>query len=193
MRRKSVGYYYVSENWQMFELPTVKRIGVSVCGGQETHPTAGYRRWRGIAVAAEPIVALAIIENDEYYSWVRSSTRQENLEMGILFSPSDTCGKNISVSFTVGDSVVCQKCSVPSEQTEPNPLPGVYQTGTIIRLAELQSMRPVILHVLFLVKADVKTARGGIWHLKVPHERSLDDTWKRVLTYGRTGIAEKRR
>ncbi|MHC4301247.1 MAG: hypothetical protein ACYS7Y_28595 [Planctomycetota bacterium] len=177
----------------MFLLPTVKKIEVNVSGGQETHPTAGYRRWSGMAVAAEPIVALAIIENDECYSWVRSSTRQDSLEMGILFSPSDTGGKDISVSFAVGDSVVCQNCSVPSRQTEPDPLPGVYQTGNIIRFAELQSIRPVVLHVLFLAKVDVKTGRSGIWHLKVPHERSLDDTWKRVLTYGRTGIAEKRR
>jgi len=115
------------------------------------------------------------------------------LKTGILFSAGDTSGKNISVSFTVGDSSVCQKCSVPSEQAEPNPLPGVYETATIIRFAELQSIQPVILHVLFLVKADVKTRRCGIWHLKVPHKSSLDDTWKHVLTFGRTGIVEKKR
>ncbi|MHC4211754.1 MAG: hypothetical protein ACYSWP_00140 [Planctomycetota bacterium] len=174
-------------------MPTVKMIEVNVSGGQETHPTAGYRRWSGMAVAAEPIVALAMIENDECYSWVRSSTRQESLEMGILFSPYDTSGKDICVSFAIGNSLVRQRCSVPSQQTEPNPVPGVYQTGTIIRFAELQSIQPVVLHVLFLAKVDVKMLRCGIWHLKVAHKDSLDDIWRRVLTFGRTGIVEKGR
>lgn len=175
----------------MFELPTVKKIEVNVSGGQETHPTAGYRLWRGMAVAPEPIVAMAIIENNERYLWVRSSVRQDHLKMNILFSPRDLSGRNISVSFAVGDSIVCDNCSVPAQQTEPNPLPGVYQTGVVSRFAQLQSTPPVILHVLFLAKVDVETGRCGIWHLKVAHKGSLDDVWRRVLTFGRTGIVEK--
>jgi hypothetical protein len=176
----------------MFELPTVKKIEVNVTGGQETHPTAGYRRWRGMAVAAEPITALAIIENNRQYSWVRSSTRQDHLEMGILFSPYDLNGRNISVSFSVGDSVVCDRCTVPSQQTEPNPLPCVYYTGIVSRFAQLQSTPSVILHVLFLAKVDVKTGRNGIWHLKVPHKESLDPIWNDALTFGRSGIVQKK-
>jgi hypothetical protein len=177
----------------MFELHTVKKIAVNVSGGQETHPTAGYRLWSGMAVSTEPITALAIIENDERYSWVRSSTRQDHLKMSILFSPRDLSGKNISVSFSVGDSVICENCSVPFQQTEPNPLPGIYYTGIISRFAQLQSTPSLILHVLFLAKVDVKTGRCGIWHLKVDHKESLDNIWSNVLTFGRTGIVEKTR
>ena len=77
---------------EMFQLPTVKRIDVNIFGGQETHPAAGYRRWSGIAKSSEPIVALAIIEIESHYSWVRSSNRGYKIEMGISFSPYDKTG-----------------------------------------------------------------------------------------------------
>jgi hypothetical protein len=175
----------------MFQLPTVKRIDVNVTGGQETHPTAGYRRWAGNATSSEPIVALAIIETDEHYSWVRSSNREDTLEIGILFSPMDATGKKVSVSFAVGDSVVCDTCTVPSQQTEPNPLPGILESGSVVHFAQVQSDKQVNLHVLFLAKADVKILKKGIWHLKAAHQESLDSTWKDVLTYGRTGMVKK--
>ena len=175
----------------MFQLPNVKRIDVNVTGGQETHPTAGYRRWAGKATSPDPIVALAIIETDEHYSWVRSSNREDTLEIGILFSPMDATGKNVSVSFAVGDSVVCDTCTVPSQQTEPNPLPGIFGTGSVVHFAQIQCDKHINLYVLFLAKVDVKILKKGIWHSKAAHQKSLDSTWKEVLTYGRTGIVKK--
>jgi hypothetical protein len=176
----------------MFRLPTVKKIDVTIIGEQKTHPTVGYRLWQGIAESSEDIVALALIENEQRYSWVRCSTRQHFLKMKILFSPIGYEGKSCSVSFSVGDSVVCgEPCVMHSHQTEPNPLPNIYQTGEIIRFAQLLSTKPTILHVLFLAKTDVQMLRNRIWHLKPKHLEGLDAPWRKVLTFGRTGIVEK--
>jgi len=175
----------------MIQLTTVKKNNVNITGGQETHPTAGYRRWSGFASSSEPIVALAIIETENQYSWVRSSNREDTIEMGILFSPRDETGKNVSVSFAVGDAVVCGICNVPSKQTEPNPLPGAFKTGVAIHFAQIQSEKLVDLHVVFLAKSDVKIQKKGIWHLKAAHVKSLDSIWKDVFTFGRTGSIKK--
>lgn len=175
----------------MFKLPTVKKTEVTITGEQMTHPTVGYRLWEGVVEASEDIVALSMIENEQHYSWVRCSTKQHFLKMKILFSPIDYEGKSCSVSFSVGDSVVCENCILQSSQTEPNPLPNIYQTGEIIHFAQLLSTKPTILHILFLSKTDVQMLRNRIWHLKSEHLEGLDTTWRKVLTFGRTGIVDK--
>jgi hypothetical protein len=178
-------------NYSMLKVPTAKEIEISITGGQETHPTAGYRRWGGMAVSTEPIVGMGIIETEHAYSWVRSSNRESSLEMGILFSPYDASGKNISVSFAMGDSVVCDSCTVLSRQTEPNPLPGQYESGAVICFAQIQSERPFVLHALFLAKTDVQFERNGIWHLKPEHVHALDEAWRKAMVFGRNGIIQK--
>ena len=109
----------------------------------------------------------------------------------LKFQAMDATGKNVSVSFAIGDSVVCDSCTVPSQQTEPNPLPGIFGTGSVNHFAQIQCDKHINLYVLFLAKVDVKILKKGIWHLKAAHQESLDSTWKEVLTYGRTGIVKK--
>lgn len=172
-------------------IPNSKSFEVSITGGQETHPTAGYRRWRGRAAADIPMVGFAATENSEGLSWVRSSAREESVELGILFSPHDDTGRNISISFSVGDSVVCAQAHVPSQQTEPNPLPGIYRTGRVIALARLLTQQPTTLYLLLLAVSDVRVGRKGIWHLKPQLVGDLVEPWRKIMTFGRTGNVDK--
>lgn len=175
----------------MIKLGTVTKFNLTISGCQETHPTAGYRRWSGIASSNEPFVAFVMIEKDECISWVRSSYANNEQKIGILFSPLDQEGKKVSVSFSIGNSTVCTKGMLKSSQIEPNPIVGTFQSGTIINFADIESVGSIHLKIFFFSKFDVKMGRKGIWHLKSAHLQSLEDEWKKAFTFGRTGIIER--
>lgn len=175
----------------MIDLGSITKNEISITGCQETHPTAGYRRWSGIVISNEPFVAFFLIENDKQISWVRSSYTSNEQKISILFSPQNDQGKDVSVSFSVGDSVVCEKVTLNSSHIEPNPIVGNFNSGSLLKFADLESEKQTILSVIFLSKSDVKIGRKGIWHLKPEFLDTLDEEWRKAFTFGRTGIINK--
>jgi hypothetical protein len=176
----------------MIELINIKKIPIHITGNQVNHPTDGYRRWEGKAESVEAIVAIAIIESESEYSWVRCSALNANyLPLMIQFSPYDENNLNNSVSFGINDSIVHNQSYLKSSLALPNPIVGNFTTGSLINFAEIESEMKLSLNIIFFAKTDVHVGRKSIWHLKVDQKGLLDDDWQRAFTYGRTGTIKK--
>lgn len=169
-------------------LKTAKEIAVTLKGVPTPHPTSGYRQWVGNFDAAEPIVALVIIASGNDVSWTRSTQYGSNsLETRILFSPYGTDGRDVGVSFGISDATAYGRTILQSALIHPAPEVGEYVTGHVVDIARIQGNPICELKALFMLCSDVKSVRKGVWHARVEHVLSVDEPWKKILTYGRTG------
>ncbi len=170
-------------------LRTAFRTEVRFLGKPIPHSTSGYRLWRGHALAAEPLVALVLIENADGLHWTRTSHRgSETPEMQIMYAPVDQDGLKIQVAFSIQDATACGSAVVPSIQTHPMPrlertfTGEVHSFGAVAPTCELKAM--------FLARRDVTSVRNGIWHARANLIRDMADPWRAVFTYGRTGTIQ---
>jgi len=170
------------------QLKTAKEITVTLTGVPTSHPTSGYRQWVGNAEAAEAIVALVIIVSGNHVSWTRSTHHASNsLETHILFSPFDTEGRDVQVSFGISDAIAYGRTTLESALIHPSPKVGRYVTGHVADVARINGDPICELKVLFMLRSDVKSVRKGVWHARVEQMLSVDEPWRSILTYGRTG------
>jgi hypothetical protein len=169
-------------------LKTAKQIAVRLTGVPQAHPTCGYRQWVGSVETADPIVALVIIVSGDEVSWTRSTHHAStSLETRILFSPFDTDGREVQVSFGISDAIAYGRTILQSALIHPAPEVGEYVTGHVVDIARIQGKPICELKALFMLRSDVKSVRKGVWHARVEHVLSVDEPWRSILTYGRTG------
>jgi len=169
-------------------LKTAKQIAVRLTGVPQAHPTSGYRQWVGSVEAADPIVALVIIVSGNEVSWTRSTHHAStSLETHILFSPFDSDGRDVQVSFGISDAIAYGRTTLESALIHPSPKVGHYVTGHLADIARINGDPICELKALFMLRSDVKSVRKGVWHARVEHVVSVDEPWKSILTYGRTG------
>ena len=175
---------------KLFELhlKTAKEIAVTLKGVPTPHPTSGYRQWVGAFEATEPIVALVIIVSGNDVSWTRSTQHASmSLETCILFSPYDSDGRDVGVSFGISDAIAHGRTTLGSALIHPSPKVGDYVTGRLADIARIDGDPICELKALFMLRSDVKAVRKGVWHARVEHVLSVDEPWRTILTYGRTG------
>jgi hypothetical protein len=169
-------------------LKTATQIAVKLKGVPTPHPTSGYRQWVGSFEAAEPIVALVIIASGNDVSWTRSTHHGSNLlETRILFSPYDSDGRDVGVSFGISDAMAYGRTTLESALIHPSPRVGHYLTGHLADIVRIDGNPICELKALFMLRSDVKSVRKGVWHARVENVLSVDEPWKKILTYGRTG------
>ena len=169
-------------------LRTAKEIAVALTGGPASHPTSGYRQWVGNVGSAEPIVALVIVVSGNHVSWTRSTHHAStSLETRILFSPFDSDGREVHVSFGISDAIAYGITTLQSGLIHPSPKVGNYVTGHLADIEFIDGDPICELKALFMWRSDVKSVRKGVWHARVEHVMSVDEPWKSILTYGRTG------
>ncbi len=169
-------------------LKTAKQIAVKLTGVPQTHPTSGYRQWVGSVEAADPIVALVIIVSGNEVSWTRSTHHAStSLETRILFSPYESDARDVQVSFGISDAIAYGRTILQSALIHPAPEVREYVTGHDVDIARIQGKPICELKALFMLRSDVKSVRKGVWHARVEHILSVDEPWRSILTYGRTG------
>jgi hypothetical protein len=169
-------------------IPNATQLDVRLTGGAVPHSTSGYRDWKGRFESSEPIVALVVVLTGTHLSWTRTSHRgSESLETRILFAPTDEEGRSIRVCFSVMDATAYGSTCVDSIQTQPSPLLQTFTTGHLVHIATLAGEPQCELKALFLARRDVVSVRNGVWHARGNVVSSLDDPWRHVLVWGRTG------
>jgi hypothetical protein len=169
-------------------LKTAKEIPVTLKGVPTPHPTSGYRQWVGNFEAKEPIVALVIIASGNDISWTRSTHHgSTSLETRILFSPFDSDGRDVGVSFGISDAIAHGRTTLESALIHPSAKVGHYVTGRLADIARIDGDPICELKALFMLRSDVRSVRKGVWHTRVEHVLSVQEPWKAILTYGRTG------
>jgi hypothetical protein len=169
-------------------LKTARQIAVRLTGVPESHPTSAYRQWVGSVEATDPIVALVIIVSGSEVLWTRSTHHTTtSLETRILFSPYDSGARDVQVSFGISDAIAYGRTVLESALIHPAPKVGEYVTGRVVDIARIQGKPLCELKALFMLRSDVKSVRKGVWHARVEHVMSVDEPWKSILTYGRTG------
>ena len=167
------------------------RLHVRLTGGLVQHPTSGYRLWRGHFESIEPIVALAVSVTGRNVKWVRTSHRgTQTVETSILFSPFDDEGARIQVYFGVADSGINSQTVVESIQTQPAPNLRRFHTGELVDVASVGADPTCELKALFLARRDVASVRNGVWHARGDAIANVQEPWRTILTYGRTGEFE---
>src|SRR4051812_27242403 len=61
------------------------------------------RDWRGIATAAEPVVAVVFLKHGDTVEWCKSGRASgEGLEVRLALFPYDKSGSEVQVNFSVG-------------------------------------------------------------------------------------------
>ena len=167
------------------------RLPVRLTGGLVPHPGSECRVWEGHFECCEPIVALAISITGKHVDWTRTSHRgTQSVETSILFSPFDDDSNRVRVCFSILDSGVVSHSTAESVQPLPAPLLQSFQTGELVSVASISSEPTCELKALFLARRDVVSVRNGVWHAHGNTVVNLEEPWRTILTYGRTGEFE---
>jgi hypothetical protein len=172
-------------------IPNATPLDVRLTGAPVSHPTSAYRDWKGRFESSEAIVALAVVVTGSHLSWTRTSHRgTESIEARVLFAPTDEEGRRIQVCFGIMDATAYGATYVESIQTQPSPLLQTFKTGQLVSVATIKDDPRCELRALFLARRDVVSVRSGVWHARGDVVSSLDEPWRKVLTWGRTGELE---
>jgi hypothetical protein len=164
-------------------LTSLRRVGVSVTGQWSRLPK---RDWQGSAVCAEPIVGVAILEVDSSTEWCISN--RDDPEVRLTMGLYDKVGLDVQVAFSVGHGGRRWRTLVSSPTYLPSILPSfTVETGRVFTFAAVEGKPQIVLKSLFIARADVKSSRNGVWHIRPELATSLPAPFHKILTYGRSG------
>jgi hypothetical protein len=169
-----------------FSSTALREIAVSISGGWET---TAIRDWRGEARASEPIVAVSFCVRESEISWCKSERPHPVAQpVRLLLGPYDSSGCDVQVNFSVGGGHVLSRTNVSSRTYRPLvPVAINASTASVSRFSIIEGSHRVELFVLFLVGADVKLGRNGLWHLRPDLVPSVPEAYRALLSRGRTG------
>jgi len=164
-----------------------RRVPVDILGEWRTVASIwAPRRWEGLAVSSEPIVAVFFMQIDTQITWCISGIGAgDNLPMLVGLSNTDC---NVAVDMQV-DANNLRGCAVlPSPGYLP-PLPerAACHTGEIVPLCRVGSTPGINIHALFFVRHDVKCSKKRIWHPRKSLLETAPPYLVTVLSHGRHG------
>jgi hypothetical protein len=170
--------------------PCLTAVAATLEGGWSPLP---HRDWRGVAAAAEPLVAVAFLDCGTVVQWGKSERGSaEKLEVRLALLPYDAEGLDVQVNFSVGQGGGrWRSVLAPSGCVSVIPDRRELRTGVIERFAELTGEPRVELSMLLIGRRDVRSARNGLWRLREALADSIPEPFRRILTYGRTGTVAK--
>lgn len=172
---------------QYLRFPRLKRVDVSLTGGWRDDPppswSAGRPAWAGVAIAAEPIVALFFAETRSEIRWLRC--RKQNaayLPVDIGYS-SDSYGEQRVVTCGgLRESAWFKPGDRPILTFFPT-----FRTGELIQLAVMPHDTETRFFMLVIARSDTRGRRCGLWHLRKSLRDQATNGWDRAFAYGRTG------
>jgi hypothetical protein len=157
------------------------------------------RNWYGRAHAEEPFVAVTFLCTGTACTWSKStrrtwskSTDAKERAVRIYLGHYDGIGRDVRVNFCVGEQGgghVFGRTLVGSAHYQPAVSSKQdFRAGQIHKFAHVEGEPDIDLLILFLARQDVRSARCGLWLLR-RHlaDAVIDDSIRRMLTYGRTG------
>ncbi len=173
-------------------IQTPSRVTMTIRGAWSERPPCGWN-WTGGVLAPEPIVGISFLQVGDHVEWVRSTKRMHcEMEIHLLLGRQDIEGREVRPAFGVGDY-----CEVRWRTLldHADALPSVASDQTIAAGQAFSFCSPfgtpeVALYGLVLLRRQVVVGRGGIWHLKPEYSSVLEEPWRKVLTYARSGAFE---
>lgn len=146
-------------------------------------------RWRGIARAEDPLVAVSLLQHDEGISWTKSERGvPEGQEIHLALPWFDREGVDVGVRFGTTNGVCSWRTRLPSAEYRPLVADRLTcETGRLFRFALFEGSSPIACWFMFLSARDVRVGRNGLWHLRKPLRPGVSEPLRTLLSYGRTG------
>jgi hypothetical protein len=156
-------------------LENVPRLPVDLSGAwvvEKTPTLAGglstTRRWKGLARASQPLVALAVVVNRDIVDWGKSEAQAQpdGCPITLALFPYDNFGLDVEVDLTAGDGGTRTRTTVHSVDYLP-PIDSVQLVcGELVKLATIDGRPEIETGLLFLPRGAVRKGRTGNWRLK---------------------------
>jgi hypothetical protein len=128
------------------------------------------RRWKGLARASQPLVALAVLVNRDFVDWGKSEaqTQPDGCPITLALFPYDNLGLDVEVSLTAGDGGTRTRTTVNSVDYLPAIDAFQLVCGELVKLATIDGRPEIETGLLFLPRGAVRKGRTGNWRLKGP-------------------------
>jgi hypothetical protein len=184
--------------WPVSDIPVSRSMAcleVDLRGRWLAFPT---RCWDGVATGTEPFVAIVFIREGATVWWCKSerwpagALPAEAHEVRLNLTSYDASGEDVQVLWLVGGGQRRRRLRVPSSYRPEIPPERRFRTGVVERFATVGSEISgglLELLVLFVARRDVRSSRNGLWRLRPKlADEVRNESLRRVLTYGRTGV-----
>ena len=157
--------------------------------GSWTRPR--YWDWMGHLTAGVPIVAVSLMRVGSHLEWARSEKGPKaELEARLLLGWYDTVGRDVQVSFSLGENGPRHQTLLADPESPPKPAPDAsVPVGQLFRFCAPFGAPQIELFGLVLLREQVTGARNGLWHLRPSLREDLPELWREILCYGRAGSA----
>jgi hypothetical protein len=174
-------------NLDGIRFPCLASVAVTVEGRWSLLPR---RDWRGVAVADEPLVAVAFLSCGGSVHWYKSERRGgDRVEVRCLLLPFAAGEADTQVNFSVGQGGGrCWSMLASPEGVPVIPDRRELRSGVIERFAEVAGEPRVGLSLLLIARRDVRSARNGLWRVRRGLADLIPEPFRRTLTYGRAGM-----
>jgi hypothetical protein len=166
---------------------TLTRLPVRLKGGRRDEARGWH--WAGRWEAEVPLVGLVMCEQAGVIHWARSHHRASRAGLEVLLHCTT---RNLRLWAYCGLGPPSGRAFVQgyTDQNKPE-LPwiegGAGSTGEVLRLARIAGEPALSLHVLLVARDDARSRRLGLWGVKPRLLEGVEEPWKSVLRYGRTG------
>lgn len=184
-------------------MEVLRRIPVAIEGAWQPISYVGRARWEGTATADEPITALALGRDHQHIYWARAGRPVGNalkLVLSVLPNEGSDSRYDVHLHFTVqppehSDSSGAAGLDLTLRLSSTAPF--VFSLGDRVTGDPAWFARPWTADdrfdfgALFVARADTRSARNHLWHLK--ESVVAPDDFAEALAYGRNGRIARRR
>ncbi len=156
-------------------LHDVPRVPVDLSGAwvvEKTPRLAGgfatTRRWKGLARASQPLVALAVLLSSNLVDWGKSEAGADPDGCPIVLAlfPHDNLGLDVQVNLTAGGGGTETRTTVNSVDYLPLIDRIQLASGELLRFVTVDGRPEIEAGLLFLPRAAVRKGRTGNWRLR---------------------------
>jgi hypothetical protein len=182
-------------------MAALRKIPVRIEGEYQPVSYVGHVRWQGMATADEPITALVLGRRSGGEDWARIGHKgMTSLHVELRVRPGQSELRNeVIVSVSMRPAGISEfsgsggGVDFPAYLTSTAPFMfflGHHTTGVPTWLAHVWSKAEDRVGAIFVVEADTRSARNGLWHLRDGVE-GPNSALTAALTYGRRGTLER--
>ena len=126
------------------------------------------RRWKGLARASQPLVALAVLVDRDFMYWGKSEAKTEpdGCPITLALFHYDNLGLDVEVNLTAGGGGTRTRTTVNSVDYLPPIHSFQLVCGELVKLASIDGRPEIEIGLLFLPRGAVHKGRTGNWRLK---------------------------
>jgi hypothetical protein len=126
------------------------------------------RRWKGLARASQPLVALSVLVNRDFMYWGKSEAKTEpdGCPITLALLPYDNLALDVQVNLTAGGGGTEARTTVNSVDYLPLIDRIQLASGELLRFVTVYGLPEIEAGLLFLPRGAVRKGRTGNWRLK---------------------------